>query len=66
MNNDLYELKDKLRNAPDPVTFIKTAWEDSTKNHSAILYITGTIDALYYARRITQQEYTELYQMIGL
>ena len=62
----LYELTDKYMNAPDPIIFIRLAWEDSSKNSVAVGYVAGTIDALYYAKKINQQEYTDLYHMIGL
>ncbi len=64
--NELYELKDDLRNAGSAQEFIERAWENSSKNAVATGYIAGVIDALYYAGKLTQAEYTRYYRIVGL
>jgi hypothetical protein len=64
--NELYELKDYLRNAGSAQEFIDRAWENSSKNAVACGYIAGAIDALYFAGKLTQAEYTRLYRIVGL
>lgn len=57
--DDLLELKDELVNCKDANELISLCWEKSTKNMVACGYIAGMVDALYWAGKLTQQEYTD-------
>ena len=61
---ELYDLRDDLKNATTGNEFVEIAWESSIKNAMAINYISGVVDALYYAGRLTQEEYTFWYKVL--
>ena len=75
MDNELYELKDQLKNAKTGHDFLSILldWRQSdlklmspAMNQNNLMYIMGCIDALYYAGKIDQIEYTNSIKFFGL
>jgi hypothetical protein len=75
MKNELYELKYHLKNAitgSDYLNLLIKERESDLKlmsesmNRNNLMYICGAIDALFYANKITQEEYTKFLKYFGL
>jgi hypothetical protein len=75
MEEELYELQDELKDAKTGHDFINVLLDrrDKDKNTSSqtmknnnMFYIIGVVDALYYSKKITQEEYTNTIKYFGL
>jgi hypothetical protein len=72
---ELYELKDRLTNCKNGNEFINKLIDDYQESKrlgspamqsNALFYTMGAIDSLYWAGKLTQEEYTLFIKYFGL
>jgi succinate dehydrogenase/fumarate reductase flavoprotein subunit len=75
MNDILYDLKDNLKKIQTGKEYLHALLDQykEAKKHSnsvtvnnQLMYIIGAIDAIYYAKMITREDYTLFYKYFGL
>jgi len=75
MENELYDLKNELKNAKTGHDFINILLDERFKNknnstlemkQNNLMYIVGVVDGLYYSGKITREDYTLFLKYFGL
>lgn len=66
MPKELYELRTELVRCKTGNEFVEWCYENGIKNSVHNGYMAGVLDAMFWAGKITQEFYTEVYERMGL